>query len=189
MLVWNAATEDYQVVASEGGHADYAPRDETEIELLRWLKRKFGRVSWERVVSGLGIANVYEFLRESKAAPENPAIRKELDAGDDGAVIGKHALAGDDVLCVRAIDLFVTSYGAEAGNLALKALATGGVYVTGGIAPKLLPKLQDGAFMRAFRDKGRLGSVVDKIPVHVVLDPEVALLGALHVARSLARKS
>ncbi|MGZ3420707.1 MAG: glucokinase [Polyangiales bacterium] len=191
MLVWNTASQEYQVVASEGGHADYAPRDETEIELLRWLKQKFGRVSWERVVSGTGLANIYQFLRESGAAPESAAVRKELDAGrtqnDWGPVIGKHASAGDDVLSVRAVDLFVTSYGAEAGNLALKALATGGVYVTGGIAPKTLKKLQDGSFMRAFRDKGRLGSVVDKIPVHVVLDPEVALLGALYVARSLSQ--
>jgi glucokinase len=193
MLVFNKSSDTYQVVPTEGGHADYAPRDETEIDLLRWLKQKFGRVSWERVVSGTGIANIYEFLRESGAAPENPAVRKELDAGrtqnDWGPVIGKHAAAGDDVLSVRAIDLFVTSYGAEAGNLALKALATGGVYVTGGIAPKNLPKLQDGSFMRAFRDKGRLGHVVDKIPVHVVLDPEVALLGALYVARALSSRS
>jgi len=191
MLFWNPEAGEYRVAASEGGHADFAPRDETEIDLLRFLKKKFGRVSWERVVCGGGIANVYEFLRETGAMKESPAVRAELDAGrtmnDWGPIIGKHAMAGDDALCVRTIDLFVTSYGAEAGNLALKALATGGVYVTGGIAPKLLAKLQDGAFMRAFRDKGRLGAVVDKIPVHIVLDPEVALLGALHVARSLAR--
>lgn len=183
LLVWDGS--EYVVVPTEGGHADYAPRDEVEIDLLRALKRKYGRVSWERVVSGLGIANVYEFLRDSGAAQENPEIARAIAAGDPGAVIGMHALAGDDVLCVRTIDLFVTSYGAEAGNLALKSLATGGVYITGGIAPKLLTKLQDGSFLRAFRDKGRLGAVVDKVPVHVVLDPEVALLGAVHVARAL----
>ena len=176
-----------QVVASEGGHADFAPRDDLEIELLRYLRTRYGRVSWERVVSGHGIANVYEFLRDTKVVVESPDVARELSSQDVGAVIGKHALAGDDALCMRTIDLFLASYGAEAGNLALKGLATGGVYVTGGIAPKLLPLLKGGSFLRSYRDKGRLSSVVERSPVHVVLDQETPLRGAMRVALRMGR--
>jgi glucokinase len=181
LLFWSDG--DYRVVATEGGHADFAPRDEREIELLRFLRKRFGRVSWERVVSGQGINNIYEFLRDSGAMKESAAIAAELALEDHGAVIGRHALAGDDALCLATIDMFVASYGAEAGNLALKGLTTGGVYLTGGIAPKLLPKLQEGSFLRSYRDKGRLSLVVEKAPVHVVLDQEVALKGAALAAR------
>jgi glucokinase len=173
------------VVPSEGGHSDFAPRDDLEIELLKYLRAKHGHVSWERVVSGMGIVNVYEFLRDTKVAVESPALAAEIASGDKGAVIGKHALAGDDALCLQTIQLFVSAYGAEAGNLALKGLATGGVYLTGGIAPKLLKMLEGGAFLRSYRDKGRLSRVVDRAPVHVVLDQEVPLRGAAWVARRM----
>jgi glucokinase len=173
------------VVPSEGGHSDFAPRDDLEIELLKYLRAKHGHVSWERVVSGMGIVNVYEFLRDTRVATESAALAAEMASGDKGAVIGKHALAGDDALCLQTIQIFVSAYGAEAGNLALKGLATGGVYLTGGIAPKLLKMLEGGAFLRSYRDKGRLSRVVDRAPVHVVLDQEVPLRGASWVARRM----
>lgn len=193
LLVWVEDLEDpaggaYTVVPTEGGHADFAPRDDIEIELFRWLRKRFGRVSWERVVSGQGIYNVYQFLRDSCIASESLVVAGEIAKGDPGAVIGSHALAGTDVLCLRTIDLFIASYGAEAGNLALKGLTTGGVYIAGGIAPKLLPKLQDGQFLRSYRDKGRLSHLVEKAPVHVVLDQEVGLHGAAYAARRMAKR-
>lgn len=178
---------EYVVMPTEGGHGDFAPRNDVEDMVLRTLRGRLGRVSVERIVSGLGIIEVYECLRAGGVAPESPAIAAEIAAGDPGAVIGAHALAGDDALCVRTIDLFVSAYGAEAGNMALRTLSRGGVYITGGIAPKLLPKLRDGAFLRAFLDKGRMRDVVAEVPVHVVLDPDVPLLGALHVASAMAR--
>ena len=178
---------EWLVVPSEGGHSDFAPRDDLEIELLRYLRTRFGHVSWERVVSGTGLVNVYHFLRDNHVVVESEAVAQELATGDAGAVIGKHALAGDDALCMKAVDVFVSAYGAEAGNLALKGLATGGVYLTGGVAPKLLAKLQDGAFLRSYRDKGRLSAVVERAPVHVVLDQEVPLRGSAYVALRLAR--
>ncbi|GAC1543819.1 MAG: glucokinase [Polyangiales bacterium] len=180
------AIASWHVVATEGGHADFAPRDDLEIELLRWLRTRHGHVSWERVVSGQGIVNVYSFLRDTGVVKESAAVAAELAAGDPGAVIGAHALAGTDALCMKTIDVFVAAYGSEAGNLALKGLATGGVYLTGGIAPKLLAKLGDGAFLRSYRDKGRLSSVVERAPVHVVLDQEVPLRGAAYVAARMA---
>ncbi len=180
-----ASTDGYVVLPTEGGHGDFAPRTELDDLVLRALRRKLGRVSVERVVSGLGIVEVYDCLREARVEPESAAVARELAAGDPGAVIGGHALAGDDPLCARTIDFFVSAYGAEAGNMALRTLARGGVYVTGGIAPKLLPKLQAGGFLRAFLDKGRMSELVAQIPLHVVLDPDVPLLGAFHVARAL----
>lgn len=179
--------EDYVVLPTEGGHGDFAPRSDLDDLVLRALRGRLGRVSVERVVSGLGIYEVYESLRAAGVEPESPAVAREIAAGDAGAVIGAHALAGDDPLSVRTIDLFVAAYGAEAGNMALRTLARGGVYVTGGIAPKLLPKLREGGFLRAFLDKGRMTELARQMPVHVVLDPDVPLLGALHVAYALAR--
>lgn len=175
----------YVVLPTEGGHGDFAPRNELDDVVLRSLRGKLGRVSVERIVSGLGIVEVYECLREAGVERESPAIAGELAEGDPGAVIGSHALAADDPLCVRTIDFFVSAYGAEAGNMALRTLARGGVFVTGGIAPKLLPKLQGGAFMQAFLDKGRMSEIVSQVPVFVVLDPDVPLLGAFQVASGL----
>ncbi len=176
-MVWNGTR--YEVVASEGGHADFAPRNEQQCGLLRALIHKYGHVSYERVVSGMGVAEMYEYLRASHFAPESPDVRAALDAGKDlGAVIGEHALAGTDALSSAVIDLLVDAYGAEAGNMALKVVARGGVYLVGGIAPKLLPKLRDGRFFAAFVDKGRFRGLLESIPVHVVMHPDVALIGA-----------
>ncbi len=179
---------DARVVASEGGHSDFAPSDDRQIDLLRHLRERFGgHVSFERVVSGMGIVNVYEFLRDTGVFPEAREVATEMKTKDRGAVIGTHALAKSDALCLATIDLFIACYGAEAGNLALKGLTSGGIYLTGGIAPKLLAKLKEGAFLQAFRDKGRLSRVVAAAPVHVVLDQEVPLRGAAWMARRMAR--
>ncbi|MGH7770124.1 MAG: glucokinase, partial [Candidatus Binatia bacterium] len=153
MLYW--AGSGYRVLASEAGHADYAPRTPLEIELLSWLIPRFGHVSYERVISGPGIFNVYTFLRDAKHFNEPAWLKERIAAADPAAVISQAALAQEAEICVQALDIFVSSYGAEAGNLALRAKALGGIYVGGGIAPKILPKLVEGGFLRAFTDKGR----------------------------------
>jgi len=184
MLVWDGAR--YVVMASEGGHVDFAPRTDVEIALLRFLHLRFGRVSYERVLSGPGLHNIYMFLRETGGAPEPAWLTERFAHGDPAAVISEAALEGADPTCVGALDLFVSIYGAEAGNLALKALAVGGVFLGGGIAPKLATRLTaDDTFLRAFRDKGRLAKLMTVIPVKVILDPRVGLLGAARVAHAL----
>ena len=164
-----------RVSASEGGHADFAPRDAAQIAVLVRLIELFGHVSWERVVSGPGLRTLYEVLEDA----ETPDVARRIaGAPDPSAVITELALAGASRRCARALDLFVADYGAEAGNLALKALATAGVYVGGGIAPKILPKLRDGSFVRAFNDKGRFTDLMRTMPVRVILEPKTALRGA-----------
>lgn len=176
MIYWDG--RGYRVLASEAGHADYAPRTSLEIDLLAWLIPRFGRVSYERVISGPGILNIYGFLKEVKNFPEPAWLKERLAAADPAAVISRAALAQEAEICVKAIDLFVSSYGAEAGNLALRAKALGGIYVGGGIAPKILPKLVEGGFLHAFTDKGRYAEFVSRVPVHVILNDEAALRGA-----------
>ena len=170
-------------VASEGGHMDFPARTEEEIGLLRHLQGRHDHVSVEWVVSGMGIANVYEYLKASRFAPESPGLARRLAATDDPAPeITQVALAGGDRLAAKTLDLFAAALGAAAGNLALLATATAGVYLGGGIPPKILPKLQDGTFLAAFTDKGRFRDYVAKIPVRVILNPDAALLGAARVA-------
>jgi glucokinase len=176
-----------RVIATEGGHCDFAPRDEVEIELLRFLLRRHKRVSYERVLSGRGLQALYDFVVESELAPTAGATRALLDAADDrAAVIGECALTRSDEACVRAASMFVSVYGAEAGNLALKTLPRGGLFVAGGIAPKLIEIIRAGEFMRAFLAKGRMGQVLDTIRVSVVLEQRVGLLGARRAAVSTA---
>ncbi|MCG8557829.1 MAG: glucokinase [Proteobacteria bacterium] len=165
-------------VASQGGHVDFAPRNELEMRLLAFLLKRYATVSVERVVSGLGLENIYEFLVTEGLAEANPEIEAAIQQGDAGSVIGSEALRGGDRACVQAVDLFVSLYGAEAGNLALKALASGGVYLAGGIAPKLLDKLRQGPFLESFLAKGRMRPVLERFPVIVVLNQDVGLLGA-----------
>lgn len=186
LLVWDGGR--HAVIASEGGHADFAPRTEREMELLRFLAKEFGHVSWERVVSGPGLFNIYRFLRDTGGLREPAWLRERIDAGDPSAVVSEVALSGGHPLCIQALDLFVSLYGAQAGNLALTGLAVGGVFVGGGIAPKIRRKLVDGTFVAAFRDKGRLAELMAAIPVHLVLEPRAALLGAARVARDLAQE-
>jgi glucokinase len=178
-LAWDG--ERHVPFASEGGHADFAPRTEQEIALLRHLRQHLGHVSYERVLSGPGLVHIFDFLRDVEGHAEPPA------RGDGPAAITAAALAGHSPIAVAALDLFVSIYGAEAGNLALKLKATAGVYVGGGIAPKILPKLTDGAFRAAFLDKGRFASFLADVPVRVVLEEHVALWGAArHAAARLA---
>jgi glucokinase len=180
--------QGYRVVSSEGGHASFAPADELQVDLLRFLRAEFGHVSWERIVSGPGLANIYRFLqgRAGHAAPDWLLAR--LQREDPGAVIGEVGLAGRDPVCVEALDLFVSIYGAQAGNLALETLALGGLVVGGGIAPKIKTKLADGRFMAAFRAKGRMEPLLASLPVKAALEARAGLLGAAHVASGL-RKS
>jgi len=172
-------------IPTEGGHASFPARTDDEIDLLRFLRGRFGgHVSRERVVSGPGLRNVYDFLVEVRGVEPEPEIAERIGAEDPAAAIGRAGMEGTCGVCARALDLFVAAWGAAAGDLALGALATGGVWVGGGIAPKLLPKLEDGTFREAFRDKGRFTGLLARVPVRVVLNPEVALLGA---ARRAAR--
>ncbi len=169
----------YQVAASEGGHVDFAPRNEEEIELLRHLSIRFGHVSCERVVSGPGLVNIYTFLRDRLGMEEPAWLAQQLSSAKDrAAVIAQAGIEGKAEICIYALDLLMDAYGAAAGNLALKALATGGLYLGGGIAPKLLDKLREGRFMAAFTDKGRFHSLLEGVPVQVILDPKTALRGA-----------
>jgi len=175
-LEWNG-TERWPF-ASEGGHSDFAPRSELEFELFRYLKGEFGRVSYERVLSGPGLHNIYRFLRDTKRLDEPAWLAEELTQGDPSAVISQVSLEGRAEICERALELFVEIYGAEAGNLALKMMATAGVYVGGGIAPKIAERLEAGPFLEAFVSKGRLRPILEQIPVMLVLNERTALLGA-----------
>ena len=185
LLIWNG--HNHIPYPSEGGHADYAPRNEDEIALLRFLKQKYqGRISFERVISGPGLTNIYEFLREVRGLDEPAWLSERIAAEDPNAVITELALAAKSEICERALEIFVSAYGAEAGNLALKLLSVGGVYVGGGIAPRILEKLRDGAFMRAFTDKGRLSPLLENMPVRIILESRAALLGAAAYAEARA---
>jgi glucokinase len=175
-----------RVVASEGGHVDFAPRTPLEVDLLRFLWKRHRRVSVERVVSGPGLHALYDFVIDSGQAPESPELRAQLEGADAGRIIGEHGVHGTDAASLRAVDMFVSLYGSEAGNLALKVLPRGGLYVAGGIAPKLIDKIRDGSFMHAFLDKGRLSSALERLQVAVVMNPQVALLGARRLAAQLA---
>lgn len=164
--------------ASEGGHADFAPRNELEIELLRYLIPQFHHVSYERVLSGPGLQNIYTFLRDTGRGEEAAWLADEMQEAAPSAVITRAALEGKSELCMRALDLFVSIYGAEAGNLALKVNATGGVFLGGGIAPRIIDKLKSPAFMEAFTAKGRMRPLLEAVPVRVILNDMTALVGA-----------
>ena len=184
-LVWNG--HQHIPYPSEGGHADYAPRNEDEIDLLRYLQQKYnGRISVERVVSGPGMSNVYGFLREVRGMEEPTWLRERLAAEDPNAVITELAMTARSEICEKTVDLFVSAYGAEAGNSALKFLSVGGLYVGGGIAPRIIEKLKDGTFMKAFTDKGRLSQLLINMPVRIILESRAALLGAAAYAEARA---
>jgi glucokinase len=168
----------YRPLPGEGGHADFAPRNELEAELLLYLRAIHGRVSTERIVSGPGLCNLYRFLLEVRHQPETPSIAEEMRRGDPAEVITRAALAGECPLCGEVLDLFVSLYGAEAGNVALRSLATGGIYLGGGIAPKIVKRLKGPGFMQAFTAKGRLSPLLEAMPVRVILNERTALLGA-----------
>lgn len=183
-LVWEGG--GYHAVASEGGHADFAPRTVKETELLRYLSKKFGHVSYERVLSGPGKLDLYYFLRQQHGNKQPGWLSEAMMRSDPTAVVSEMAVNKKSPLCVEALELFVSIYGAEAGNLALKFLARGGVYIGGGIAPTILPLLKEGAFMESFLDKGRLSALLAQIPVQIILDDRAALFGAGHFAMRIA---
>jgi glucokinase len=173
----------YYPMPSEGGHSDFTPHSQTEIELFGYLAEKFGpHVSCERVLSGPGLFNVYSFLRDRNYAEEPAWLAEQIKSGDKTAAVSKAALSNQCALAVKALDMFASAYGATAGNLALMLMATGGLYVGGGIAPKIREKLKDGTFIKAFTDKGRLSALLASIPVRVILEDKTALFGAARAA-------
>jgi len=182
-LLWDG--RQYRAMASEGGHSDFAPRNELEIEILRFMKRDLARVSYERVLSGPGLRNLYRFFRSKAGYPEPEWLTKAMAESDPSAAISDAALQGKDNACIQALGTFVALYGAETGNIALKFLATGGVFVGGGIAPKIITKLSEGPFLQAFLDKGRYSPLLSKMPVSVVLNDKTALFGAAQYALML----
>lgn len=175
----------YRTIASEGGHCDFAPRNRDQEQLLTFLTHEFGHVSFERVLSGPGLHNIYRFLLSCASGPEPQWLTERMRIEDPSEVISESAIAGRDPRCVRALEIFIEIYGAEASNLALKLLSVGGVYLGGGIAPKILPFLQRPGFMNSFLDKGRLKSTLERMPVRVSLNSSAALIGAAYTAREI----
>lgn len=182
-MYWDG--QQYHIFACEGGHGDFAPRNELEIELLGYLGARYEHVSYERVVSGPGLVNVFEFLRDTKRGTVPAWLTQEMQRAAPAA-ISRAAIAGTCPLCVQALDLFISIYAAEAGNLALKLMATGGVYLGGGISPKILPKLKGPSFMRDFAGKGRMQRLLESIPVKVIINDQTALMGAARCAAARA---
>ena len=179
-LFWDGHV--HRPFATEGGHMTFAPRNDLEIDLLRYLLGRWPHVSFERVVSGPGLVNVYEFLRDTGRGTEDAAVAAQMKAGDPAAAVSRAALEGRSPLCGAALDLFVSLYGSEAGNLALKTFATAGVYVAGGIAVNLADTLASGPFIEAYLDKGRFRALLEKIPVAIVLDTDIGLAGSRYHA-------
>lgn len=182
-LFWDG--QRHRPFATEGGHASFSPRDELEMEFLLQQRRQHQHVSWERIVSGMGLLSLYEFLCTYRKVPTPQSLAEEMRRGDAAAVISQAAMSGSDEICVETMDRFVHLYGAEASNLALKLMCHGGVYIGGGIAPKILPLLESGKFMDAFLNKGRMKPLLETMPVKVILNDRAALLGAaLRAAQS-----
>ncbi len=177
-LTWEGS--GYRAHPSEGGHVDFAPSNSLELELLGFLQRRFEHVSYERVCSGRGLPNIYAYFKETGGAEEPAWLAQRLVAADDPTPVIIDAALGavPCELCVTTLNTFVSILGAEAGNLALKVLSTGGVYLGGGIPPRILRTLENGRFLQAFRRKGRMGDLLSRVPVHVILYPKVGLLGA-----------
>ena len=165
--------------ACEGGHADFAPKNDLQMELLAYLQKKYGRVSCERILSGPGIKHIYEFLRDAHKAEEPSWLREQLNAAaDQPALVSKLALEGKAPICEQALSIFVSVFGAEAGNCALHYMSTGGIFIGGTIAAKIEQKMRDGEFIQAFLDKGRMGALLKDIPVKIIVNDDCGLLGA-----------
>ncbi len=176
----------FEPIASEGGHTDFAPRNDMQDSLLVYLRKQFGHVSWERVLSGNGLYNIYSFLRDTKYSDEPAWLTKEFSQVDRGAVITQNAVSGKSIACKEALDIFCEIYGSEAGNVALKLTAKGGVYLGGGIAPRIVNILKSSMFLQEFSDKGRLKEYLELIPVRVILNDNAALLGACKYAMHIS---
>ncbi|MDD2720895.1 MAG: glucokinase [Gallionella sp.] len=181
-LFWDG--EQHQPFATEGGHASFAPSNTLEFALLRHLQQLFGHVSWERVVSGMGVVSIHEFLCQYRQTAAPDWLVAEMSTGDAAAAISNAGLSGGDVICAQTMECFVKLYGAEAGNLALKTMSRGGLFIGGGIAPKILPMLQSELFLDAFLAKGRMRPLLEAMPVRVILNDRAALYGpALRAAQ------
>jgi glucokinase len=180
VLYWD--DKHYRISATEGGHTDFAPRTDLEIEALHYLCKRYGRVSYERLLSGPGLVNIYEFLRDTGRGAQPRWLANEMAVSDPAAAISNAALSGKCDLSVQALNLFVSVYGAEAGNMALKSMALGGVFIAGGIAPKILPRLKGPEFMQAFVEKGRMKPLMESMSVKVITNDRLALLGAARCA-------
>lgn len=176
VMYWNQ--DHYDILPSEGGHTDFAPTDLTQLELYRFLKAKLARVSYEDVISGKGLVNIFEYFRSLEGSHLSRELDTALKEGDPASVISQFALYNNHPLALRALELFFKVYGALAGNLALTCLATGGVYIAGGIAAKNIAKMKDGGFMAAFADKGKMASIMNKMPVKVITNENIGLMGA-----------
>lgn len=173
----------YHPFACEGGHVDFAPRNDLEDELLRYLRKKFGHVSYERVLSGPGLYNLYSFIIETKKEREDADVLTKIQSGDSPRLISEMGLNEISKACKRTLELFVSIYGAEAGNVALKMLALGGLYIGGGIAPHILSVMKEGEFIDSFKRKGRFCDLLKEVPVRVILNDNTALLGAMYYAK------
>ncbi len=182
-LFWDG--KKYRVWACEGGHADFAPRSEIEVRLLAYLQTRFGHVSNERIISGQGLTNIYAFLRDTGIGRQTPAAVEEMKTTDPAKVITKYAESGESAMCMQAVEIFVHCLAMEASNFALRAMATGGVYIGGGVPAKLLWKIKAPAFREAFNAKGRLEPLLEGMPLKVILNDQAALLGAARYALDL----
>lgn len=185
ILYWDG--KKYKVIPTEGGHCDFAPQTNEQDRLLQYLRQKYpDHVSNERVISGEGIINIYEFFKESEGIIENTEVKQAMQAAESkSAVISHYALSNQDPLCSKSLALFAYLYAQEAGNLVLKGLATGGLYITGGIAPKMLTLLKQPGFIQSFYAKGRFKVLLEKIAVQVALNPRAPLLGAAYQANAM----
>jgi glucokinase len=177
-LYWDG--QHYHPFATEGGHSDFAPRTSLDVELFYYLQKQFGHVSWERVVSGMGIKNIFHFLTESRKEQIPEWLAERLKDNDPAAVISQSALRHEDLVCAETMELFVRYMATEAASLVLKLMATGGIYLAGGIPPKILPLLQTDSWSKNFDNNGRMHELSDRIPVHVVLNDRMALQGAAY---------
>ena len=176
----------YRPQPSEGGHVDFGPKNDEHVHLYKFLRKRFGHVSYERLVSGMGLVNIYSWLKESGFSREPGWLTEQLENSDPAKVISENGLAARDVQCEKALDLFVSIMGSAAGNLALAGMATGGLYLGGGIVPQILEKLTEGQFIDSFVDKGRYRGLLKKVPVKVIVNRRAPLLGAAHHGFELA---
>jgi glucokinase len=165
--------------ACEGGHADFAPRNDLQMELLAYLQKKYGRISCERILSGPGIKNIYDFLRDTNKADEPEWLRTQISAAPDPpALISRFALEGKAAICDQTLSIFVSVFGAQTGNCALNFMSTGGIFIGGSIAAKIVPKMKDPVFLESFLDKGRMGTILKDMPVKIVINDDCGMIGA-----------
>lgn len=186
-LIWSR--DRYEALASEGGHADFGPRDAREDRLVAFLRERYGRVSRDRILSGEGLGHLYDFLKSDGFAPESPSVARAFSGADRAAVISRFGLGRRDRLCGEALRLFVSIYGSEAGNLAIQYRTSGGLYLAGGIAPRILPALRQPIFLASFGSKPPMEELLARVPIRMVRDPRLPLFGAAAAAYRIATET